>query len=135
VVIVRSRSRATFNQWLFDDYRSVCDHALTCLRVQQVRMSICAVAALPSVRERFRLQSTTLVRLHIENTLEKHGITVPRSTMSAVVNRLRGADRSLAQESLQATNKLLHAFVLKNPGSRIVLEKSAGLWFLYLIGY
>ena len=125
-MIVKSRTKTNQNEWLFDEHKCVCEHALTCPRVQNVRLSVSAVAALPSVREQFRLQASTAVRLQVQNTLDKHGLLIPNSTMSKAVNRLKGAEWILAQESLQGINKLLEAFALKNPGSRIVLERSAG---------
>ena len=76
-----------------------------------MRLSVRAAAALPSVWEQFYMQASTVVRLHVQNALEQHDQT----TLAYAVNRLKGSEWTLAQEALQATNKLLHAFLIKNP--------------------
>jgi hypothetical protein len=82
------------------------------------------VASLPAVANSIRDNFSASVKTLLERVIERHGFTVHPMKMKRARNHAQRATTRQASADLLNLGKLCEAFMIKNPGSRITIEKA-----------
>ena len=121
VELKKSRARLDHGQW-FISSSTPHDYGI-CHAVLQPRMSMQAVANLPCIASSQDSAKRPGQRLQQEQVFREHGIRVSMPTICRAMLYVKGLALETAQQQMQSLGKLLQAFVEKNPGSLVSLEK------------
>jgi hypothetical protein len=121
----KSRSRDTQGLWAIDPMLSSQQHSVLCLPTEP-RLHVRQVAVLPEVHNLLRDNRKASVKSLLERVMDKYGLKVNSQTMRQARLRAQGSTRAIAEAQLLELSQLCEAFVVKNPGTKLVIEKSAG---------
>ena len=122
--VSKSRTKHSNGVWTINFAASCQQHSVLCLPTNPA-MSVAQVASLPSVQNTLRDNSMTSVKTLLERVIERHGLKITPNKMKRAKNYALRATTSQASADLLLLGRLCEAFVIKNPGSRIIIEKTA----------
>ena len=123
VELKMSRAALDHGQWYI---ASTTQHdSVNCLTVRQPGLSIQALSNLPVVRAMHSTPKLPCLRLQQSQVFRDHGIHVPIATLGRASLIVKGLAMDTAQKQLMSLGKLLQAFVAKNPGSNVIVERDS----------
>lgn len=124
VVIKQSRHRLTKGTWSISHVQG--HDSSVCHPVQNPSISPACVATLPAMQVAMSSASVTgPQRIQQEMVFRQHGIIVHPVTMCRATAIVKGLVLKTAAEKMAGLGKLLHAFVDKNPGSVVKVDRDA----------
>ena len=98
--------------------------ALLCNPVEQPRLRPQFVATLPAMQSLLTASAVSgPMRVQQEMIFREHGLRVHPVTLCRAAGIVKGLALSVASEKMSSLGCLLHAFVQKNPGTQIKVER------------
>ena len=119
----KSRSIHSKGLWSIDVATSNQQHNVLCLP-SQPRMVSQQIAVLPEVRNLLRDNQQASIKSLLARVMDKYGLKVSGKVMRLAKLKAQGSTHTIAAAELLELGKLCEAFALKNPGTRLVIEKT-----------
>jgi MULE transposase domain len=123
VTLFKGRGKETKGLWMINEQNSLYQHSPLC-KTAPPRLGSSMVAKLPAVVDEMKNNLMTSVKTLLKRVLDRHGLEVNLTTMKRARNIVQGATLKIASAELLKIGQECHAFCVKNPGTRLIIEKS-----------
>ena len=123
VELKKSRAALDRGQWYIT---STAEHnSVTCLPVFSPGLTVQALAKLPVIKDLQTIAKPPSIRIQQAQVFREHGIHVPTATLGKAAMVVKCLEAQGAQNQMASLGKLLQAFVAKNPGSIVIVERDS----------